>query len=121
MKYLGMPIKEKRLNNSDWNGSVGKTEAKLSPWKGKNTSIGGRTILINSSLTSVSLFMMSFYRIPMGIVKRKDIFRSRFLWSSDPDKKKYHLVAWNQVCLPKDQGGLGILNLDIMKIGRAHV
>jgi hypothetical protein len=26
------------------------------------------------------------------------------------------MVGWSQVCLPKDQGGLGILNLDIMNI-----
>jgi hypothetical protein len=71
MKYLGMPIKEKRLNNSDWDGSVGKTEIKLAPWKGKNMSIGGRTILINSSLTNVSLYMLSFYRSQLELEKGK--------------------------------------------------
>jgi hypothetical protein len=26
--------------------------------------------------------------------------------------KKYHLVRWPDVCQPKDQGGLGISNLE---------
>jgi hypothetical protein len=25
----------------------------------------------------------------------------------NPIKKKYHLMRWSDVCLPKDQGGLG--------------
>lgn len=41
---------------------------------------------------------------------------SRFFWcgDGDPTKKKYHLVAWDKVCVPKDQGGLGILDLKFM-------
>jgi hypothetical protein len=32
------------------------------------------------------------------------------------EEKKYHLVSWEHVCRPNDQGGLGILNLKIMNI-----
>ena len=32
------------------------------------------------------------------------------------EKKKYHLVNWKTVCLPKDQGGLGVIDLEIMNI-----
>jgi hypothetical protein len=31
-------------------------------------------------------------------------------------KKKYHLVNWQIVCIPKDQGGLGVLDLEKMNI-----
>lgn len=30
--------------------------------------------------------------------------------------QKYHLVNWPTICRPKDQGGLGVLDLDIMNI-----
>lgn len=30
------------------------------------------------------------------------------------EQKKYHLVAWKKVCQLKEQGGLGILDLDGM-------
>ena len=38
------------------------------------------------------------------------------MWSGEKGKKKYHLVNWQEVCLPKDQGGLGVPDLEIMNI-----
>ena len=63
MKYLGVPIDELRLKNSDWNPTGDKLEKKLGCWNGKNLSIGGRTLLINTSLSSSLLYMPSFYKI----------------------------------------------------------
>ena len=33
--------------------------------------------------------------------------------TSDEHKKKYRLTKWEVVCTPKDQGGLGVLILDV--------
>jgi hypothetical protein len=53
----------------------------------------------------------------VGVHKRFNIYRSRFLWQEEQGVRKYHLVDWETVCTPKDLGGLGILNLDMMNIG----
>jgi len=55
-------------------------------------SVGGRLVLINSVLSSLPMFMMSFFEIPRGILKKLDYFRSRFFWQSDEHKKKYRLT-----------------------------
>ena len=39
-----------------------------------------------------------------------DSIRSKFFWRGDIDKFKYHMVKWERVCVPKDFGGLEILN-----------
>ena len=89
-------------------------QRKLSTWKGKNNSYGGRLVLLNSVLSSLPMFMLSFFEIPRGVLQRLDYYRSSFFWSSDSQKKKYRLTKWDYICRPKDQGGLGVLNLDIM-------
>jgi hypothetical protein len=59
------------------------------------------------------MFMLSFFEIPKGVIEKIDYFRSRFFWQNDSQKKKYRLTKWNIICQPKDQGGLGIQNLEI--------
>jgi hypothetical protein len=88
-------------------------DKKLSSWLGKLLSDGDRLILINSILTSLPMFILSFFEIPKGVRKRLDFFRSRFFWQSDSHKKKYRLTKWNLICRPKDHGGLGIEVLEL--------
>ena len=76
-------------------------------------SVGGRLVLINSVLTSLTRFMLSFFEVPKGVLEKLDYYRSRFFWQSDEHKKKYRLVKWSILCQPKEIGGLGIKNLDI--------
>ena len=76
-------------------------------------SVGGRLVLINSVLTSLTMFMLSFFEVPKGVLEKLDYYRSRFFWQSDEHKKKYRLVKWSILCQPKEIGGLGIKNLDI--------
>jgi hypothetical protein len=51
---------------------------RLSSWKGKHLSVGGRLTLINSVLSSLPMYMMSFFLIPKEVLKKLDYFRSRF-------------------------------------------
>ena len=76
-------------------------------------SYGGRLILINLVLTSMPMFLLSFFEVQVGVRKRLDFYRSRFFWQGDELKRKYRLAKWDIICRPKDQGGLGIENLEI--------
>lgn len=91
-------------------------EHRLGCWQGKLQSIGGRLILINASLSNVPLYMLSFYKISQGVKEKMDLFRKRLLWQEDQGIRKFHLVQWPVICSPKDQGGLGILDLETMNI-----
>jgi hypothetical protein len=57
--------------------------------------------------------MLSFFQVPKGVLQRLDYYRSRFFWQGDLEKKKYRLVV---VCRPRDQGGLGIHDLEAKNI-----
>jgi hypothetical protein len=59
------------------------------------------------------MFMLSFFRIPKGVLKKLDYYRSRFFWQGDEHKKKYRLAKWSILHKPKSVGGMGIVDLDI--------
>jgi hypothetical protein len=75
--------------------------------------LGGRLVLINSGLSSLPMFMMSFFRIPKGVLKKLDYYRSRFFWQCDEHKKKYRLARWSILHKPKSVGDLGITDLEV--------
>ena len=59
---------------------------------------------------------MSFYLLLAGVRKKLDIYKARLVWQAEEDKKKYHLVNKKNCCLPNQQGGLGITNLENFNI-----
>jgi hypothetical protein len=77
----------KKLNNKDWKNIEKRFEKKLSCWKGKMLSVGGRSVLINSILSGLPTFMLSFFEISKGVLKKLEYFRSRFFWQNDQHKK----------------------------------
>jgi hypothetical protein len=79
-KYLGIPMHFRKLSNKDWKVVEEVIEKRLSSWKGKYLSVGSRLVLINSVLTSLVMFMMSFFEVPRGVLKKIDFYRSRFYW-----------------------------------------
>jgi hypothetical protein len=105
IRYLGIPVHYSTLRNAEWNPIKSRFISKLGCWRSKLLSYGDRLVLINSVLTSLPMFMLSFLEIPKGVRKRLDYFRSNFFWQSEENKKKYRLSKWNILCRPKDQGG----------------
>jgi hypothetical protein len=77
-RYLGVPIHYKRLLNKEWYPVENRFEQKMGCWQSKLLSYGDRLVLINSILTSLPMFMLSFLEIPKGVRKRLDFYHPRF-------------------------------------------
>jgi hypothetical protein len=105
-RYLGIPMHHKKISNAKQ--KIIKEKFELLERKAL-----GRLVLINSILTSLAMFMLSFYEVPKEVLYKLDFYRSRFFWQGDNHKKKYRLAKWGIICRPKDQGGLGVLNLEL--------
>jgi hypothetical protein len=112
MRYLGIPIHYWRLTIAKWKIIKERLQKRLSSWKGKLISLGGRLILINSVLSNMVLYMILFFLLPKRILHKLDYYRSRFFWQGDSEKKKYRLAKWSVVCSPKDRDGLCIHDLE---------
>jgi hypothetical protein len=80
-RYLGIPMHHRQLLNSEWSKVEERFQQKLSCWKAKYLSYGGRLVLLNSVLSSLPNFMMSFFEVPKGVLKSPNHFRSRFFFA----------------------------------------
>ena len=74
-------------------------------------SRGGRLPLIESILSSVLIYFLSLFKIPVSVAKEIESLMRDFLWEGCNDEVGDHLVAWKKVCLPKVYSGLGLGNL----------
>jgi hypothetical protein len=77
--------------NAEWRKVEERFGRRLGSWKGKHLSIRGRLTFINPVLSSLPMYIMSFFALPRGVQKKLDYFRSRFYWQGD-EKKKRNIV-----------------------------
>jgi hypothetical protein len=119
MKYLGFHINDSRVSMGMHRGMVEKMRRRLQLWKSKNLSYGGQLILTNSSLSSLPIYMMSMFQLHEGVHHQMDKIRANFFWGSDGTKFKYHMVRWENSCLPKDLGGGGAGIINIRRLNEA--
>jgi hypothetical protein len=92
IKYLGVPIDNKKLNKKLWCSMMEKMEKRLAGWQGRFLSLGGRLTLLNSCLSNVSLYMLSIYPIPKSVIRKVDIYSKRLLWQGGHQSKKFTLL-----------------------------
>lgn len=78
-------------------------------------SYGGKQSLLNSVITSLTIFAPCTLKFPQKILDLLDKIRRRCLWTkkTEQGEKCNSLAAWNMVCRPKYKGGLGVINLKI--------
>nr|GEZ12956.1 hypothetical protein [Tanacetum cinerariifolium] len=91
LKYLGVPIGCNMARCSYWNDILLKFASKLSPWKARMLSVGGRLSLIKSVLGNLPSYYMSIYMMHVSIQKKLESMRNNFFISGDLDEKKMTL------------------------------
>jgi hypothetical protein len=115
-KFLGIPVGANPRRKETWNPVVESMSKRLSSWNRHHLSYGGRITLINSVLSSLPLYFFSFFKAPRCVLQQLVRLQRNFLWGGGGDGKKLCWVKWNQICSPKDKGGLGVKNLELFNM-----
>ncbi len=116
-RYLGLPLSTKRLRREDWWTVIEKIAKRIEGWQTKLLSQGGRLVLVNSVLSNLPLYFFSVFRAPKWVIRRVEALRRAFFWKGSTSVLGGQcLVRWEIVCRSKDDGGLGVLNLDSMNL-----
>ncbi|KAK0577750.1 hypothetical protein LWI29_038034 [Acer saccharum] len=106
--YLGMPLGARPSSKVFWKTVLARIEKRLSLWKKKFLSKGGRLVLIKAVLASIPTYFMSIFKVPVNVAKTIEKLQRSFFWGDGCEKRKVHAVDWNSICKSKRKGGLGV-------------
>ena len=62
-------------------------------------------------LNSMYVYALSFFKALSGILSSLESIFKNFFWGGCEDNRKIPWIAWNTICLQKEQGGLGVRQL----------
>ncbi|KAL0285311.1 UNVERIFIED_CONTAM: hypothetical protein Sradi_7176200 [Sesamum radiatum] len=105
--YLGVPLVASRLSIADCQPLLHKLDSRLASWGQHNLSLAGRMQLIKSVLSSLHTYWASVFILPKAVIKVIEQRIRTFLWKGSTGRG-YAKVAWEHICKPKKEGGLGI-------------
>ncbi|KAG7536617.1 hypothetical protein ISN44_As13g005530 [Arabidopsis suecica] len=111
IRYLGLSFTTKALSRTDYEPLIEKIRNKLASWTCRNLSYAGRVQLIKSVIVSITNFWSSVFCLRKRCYREIESMCSTYLWSGSPNDHTKAKVAWEDICVPKNEGGLGIRRL----------
>lgn len=70
-----------------------------------------KEVQVKYVVQTVPTFVMSCYLLPQSITDKMMNTTFNFWWSSKQNSRSLHWIAWNEICTPKDFGGLGFRDI----------
>lgn len=109
--YFGLPLGLTKPKIEDFLPLFSKCERRLISTS-TYLNQAGRLQMTNAVFTSIPMFHLCTFLTPKIINKQIDNYRKHCLWrGGDINAKNPPKAAWEMVCVSKDNGGLGVLNL----------
>ncbi|GJR59196.1 RNA-directed DNA polymerase, eukaryota [Tanacetum coccineum] len=107
-KYLGITVGGNTSLVKSWDDTIYKLKSRLSKWKLKTLSIGGRFTLLKSVIGSTPIYNMSLYKVPKAVLNTMESIIIFFFNGIQENKKKIAWIKWTKMLAPKKHGGLGV-------------
>ncbi|XP_026409985.1 uncharacterized protein LOC113305093 [Papaver somniferum] len=108
-KYLGTPITILKSKTQTHLSMLSTAEKRVNNWLTQFLAQAGKSTLVKHVGQAMSLYQMATFLIPKSICNKIDSHLNRYWWGEDLDtkKSKLHLIAWENICKTKKEGGLG--------------
>ncbi|GKE05253.1 hypothetical protein Tco_1397271 [Tanacetum coccineum] len=113
VKYLGVPLISTRLIYRDCKELTDRIRSRIRDCKNKSLSAAGRLQLFRSVIGSMHVYWASVFVLPTRILLELEQLMRGFLWCQGDMRKGKAKVSWEVVCLPKNEGGLGLRRLEL--------
>ena len=104
---LGVIISNEEILNKNYEVTIEKVKRVLGSWENRNLTLMGKVQVVNTLVASLFVYkMMVLPCIPTTIVKRIENIIREYIWNGKKSK-----IAFNTLQLPKQEGGLNLVNL----------
>ncbi|GKE04578.1 RNA-directed DNA polymerase, eukaryota, partial [Tanacetum coccineum] len=107
-KYFGVQVGANMSRLSSWHEVEAKISTRLSRWKLKTLSIGGRLTLLKSVLSSIPLYYMSLFKAPSGTLNALEVIRRNLFNGMERLEWKIAWISWDKILASMKYGGLGV-------------
>ena len=111
VRYLGIPLISTRLTNTNCIPLLERITSRIKLWTSSSLTYAGRLQLIKSILFSIQVYWSSIFILPCSTLRKIESLLAAFLWRGTSLTTSGAKVAWNSVCYPMQEGGLGIKKL----------
>ncbi|GKD37048.1 RNA-directed DNA polymerase, eukaryota, partial [Tanacetum coccineum] len=95
--YLDVKVGASSSRSCSWEEVLSKITSRLLKWKLKTLSIDGRLTLLKSVLTSMPLYQMSVYKVPMGVLNRMESMRRNLFNGVDNKDRNISMIGWKKI------------------------
>ncbi|XP_026416837.1 uncharacterized protein LOC113312290 [Papaver somniferum] len=112
-KYLGSPLIIGRSKVKAFEDIQLAFERRLRNWQGTTMHQSGRSTMVKAVLNSIPMYQMSTFKMPKQLLKKLDSIQRKFFWGYKTNKG-INLIAWQNMCLSKDLGGLAFRDLKML-------
>lgn len=105
VRYLGTPLVYGKVKTCHFKPLIERIAGFLNAWSSHSLTYAGKLELISSVIQGVESFWIQNVPIPSTIIEQINRICRKFIWAGNKPK-----VAWADICIPKDEGGLGLRN-----------
>ena len=114
-KYLGIEIEKCSKTNKGSHNILERMDKKIGGWKDKWLTKAGKVTKIKAILSALPTYPLSCLPLTKTINKNLEEKLRSFFWNDTYEHNKLALIKWENICKPKELGGLGIKKLKLEK------
>lgn len=111
IRYLGLPLIASKLSVRDCKPILDKIRSRITSWSARLLTYAGRVTLVKSVLFHYQVFWSNIFLLPAKVLKQMDQMCRSFIWNGKLDQRSIFPVSWEQVCCPKEEGGLNVVQI----------